>query len=558
MNLSSLNAVFLFRSLLIAIGCLSGHHSDAQTPIPNLAILSSERFCPASNRGCFMHEDFSLGGYKYLRTNDGGAILNCGHVNRVTICTNPKSAGGLYKYFIGIDSLGNVKWVRCYDDVDTASINIQDIFPVAGNCFLETTTYGGNHWGARKTDASGKVLWSKRYNVTSQLNFSIPTPDGGVLMYGQPIGAGANSEVNIHYGATFVEDVFVFKIDSNGNKQWGKVLGGSYEDDLYKILTTPDGGYLLVGNTKSNDYDATGFHGTEVGKYADIWLVKLDANGTKEWHKCLGGSHIDDVLSAVCKGNGNAWYIFGETLSNDGDVQGAISNPKMIYNESLWLLKMDFDGNILWQKCHYNTDTITHRNPVYLTGLEADADGQLWASGIALENDGYLIDTLYNARYINDALVMRFDTFGNITGRRVMGSPQKDEAYFVLPLSRHVTLVGGNYWGPSSNNTLPPTSSTLPSIFLNRIGNWTTSVQNISKPIWFSLYPNPATATIQLKSATEGSVEIISSEGRMVRTIPLDGNTPTTVQVADLPRGLYIAKFISKTGGVLVKKLIIE
>ncbi|MBS1777007.1 MAG: T9SS type A sorting domain-containing protein, partial [Bacteroidetes bacterium] len=48
------------------------------------------------------------------------------------------------------------------------------------------------------------------------------------------------------------------------------------------------------------------------------------------------------------------------------------------------------------------------------------------------------------------------------------------------------------------------------------------------------------------------------SEGRMVRTIPLDGNTPTTVQVADLPRGLYIAKFISKTGGVLVKKLIIE
>ncbi len=68
--------------------------------------------------------------------------------------------------------------------------------------------------------------------------------------------------------------------------QWQRCMGGSEDDFANLVKQTKDGGYIVVGNTYSNDGDIKGFH---KGVGADIWIVRLDANGNILWQRTMGG-----------------------------------------------------------------------------------------------------------------------------------------------------------------------------------------------------------------------------------------------------------------------------
>jgi hypothetical protein len=69
-------------------------------------------------------------------------------------------------------------------------------------------------------------------------------------------------------------DIFVFKLNSNGDIVWKKTYGGSVDDTGGSIITTI-GEYILTGTTSSNDGD---FSGMNKG-VSDIFVMKLDSNG---------------------------------------------------------------------------------------------------------------------------------------------------------------------------------------------------------------------------------------------------------------------------------------
>ena len=119
-------------------------------------------------------------------------------------------------------------------------------------------------------------------------------------------------------GATF--DFWIVKIDNNGNIQWQKCLGGSNHDQAYSIVQTNDGGYIVTGMTESNDGDVSKNH-DNTGITSDIWVVKLDSNGNISWEKCLGGTYDDKANSVLQTTNGN-YIVAGWTESDDGDVIG--------------------------------------------------------------------------------------------------------------------------------------------------------------------------------------------------------------------------------------------
>jgi hypothetical protein len=62
-------------------------------------------------------------------------------------------------------------------------------------------------------------------------------------------------------------------LDSIGNPQWQKCLGGTGGEIANSIEQTTDGGYIVAGNSNSNDYDVSGNHGG-----LDYWVVKLGVN----------------------------------------------------------------------------------------------------------------------------------------------------------------------------------------------------------------------------------------------------------------------------------------
>src|SRR6266550_4389809 len=74
--------------------------------------------------------------------------------------------------------------------------------------------------------------------------------------------------------------------------EWQKSVGGSGDDESSSVQQTSDGGFIVAGESYSNDNDVSGNNGQ-----ADYWIVKLDASGTIEWQKSLGGSSSDYATS---------------------------------------------------------------------------------------------------------------------------------------------------------------------------------------------------------------------------------------------------------------------
>ncbi len=93
--------------------------------------------------------------------------------------------------------------------------------------------------------------------------------------------------------------------------------------------------------TQSNDGDVSGNHG-----YYDYWVVKLDSSGDIQWQKCLGGSNID-CASSIQQTSDEGFIIAGYTYSNNGDVSGHHGNfdywvVKLIINTETDILSYSF------------------------------------------------------------------------------------------------------------------------------------------------------------------------------------------------------------------------
>ncbi len=126
--------------------------------------------------------------------------------------------------------------------------------------------------------------------------------------------------------------------------------GGSSTDYLYCLAETPDGGHMMVGCTCS--YGAG---------YSDVWLVRVDAHGNMIWNKTYGGPYTDYGCNIIPTTDGN-YVIVGYTCAT----------PATGMDESAdgWLIKVDPNGNILWNKT-YGTPTDSD----YLMALIATSDG---------------------------------------------------------------------------------------------------------------------------------------------------------------------------------------
>ena len=153
---------------------------------------------------------------------------------------------------------------------------------------------GGHDIYVVKLDANGKLQWTRTIGGPERdAGFSlIQTSDGGYAITGftESFGAG---------GA----DVYVVKLDAKGNLQWTKTIGGPKDDWGRSLIQTSDGGYAITGFTKS--------FGAGSG---DVYLVKLDANGNLQWTKTIGGPG-DEAGPSLIQTSDGGYTIAGATNS---------------------------------------------------------------------------------------------------------------------------------------------------------------------------------------------------------------------------------------------------
>jgi hypothetical protein len=332
-------------------------------------------FCLITH-GVFAQVEFqrSFGGmkkensYQVLETSDKG-YFSLGS-------TESFGSGKSDIYLIKMDSLGNLKWSKTYggagNDFGHSMDKTKDgNYIILGHTSSYTKNY--NDLCLVKINPEGKALWSKSYGLdASDYASSVrSTSDGGFVILAETINFIGNDKNS---------DILIVKTDSTGIIQWSKVFGGNNTDYGYSIEETKEGGYVIGGETnsygagewdfyllkiKSNgavEWSKTyGESGTDFGRYAqqtpdggyiiggnttnfksdgfDVCLVKVDALGEIQWTKVYGGAGTDYMLSLKIAGD-MGFYVVGYTNSAD------------LLSEDVFLMKFNSSGSIMWTKVY--------------------------------------------------------------------------------------------------------------------------------------------------------------------------------------------------------------
>jgi PKD repeat protein len=286
------------------------------------------------------------------------------------------------------------------------------------------------------------VLWDKTIGGDNYdaLAFISPTSDGGYLLAGASESNISGDKSEDSRGS---RDYWVVKIDANRQKQWDKTFGGNRFESFQNAVTTADGGYLLVG------WSASGASGdkTENSRGGnDYWIVKIDANGNKLWDKTYGGSGTDQLSFATPTTDGG--YLL--TGWSNSDASGDKSEDSK-GGEDWWIIKIDANGNKLWDKTLGGSgedDDISPAAPTSDGGYIIVGDSQSNTSG----------DKSENSRGGRDYWVVKIDANGNKVWDKTFGGGGWDAGRRILALSgKEEYLLGGfsssNVSGDKSENS---------------------------------------------------------------------------------------------------------
>ncbi len=205
----------------------------------------------------------------------------------------------------------------------------------------------------------------------------IKISQGGYLALGTTESSGAGNS-----------DAILIKVDAFGDKQWEKTFGGENTDIGRAIIETRDGGFLL--GIESDSFGR--------GNY-DAWIIKLNAQGDKQWEKTFGSASGDSIESI-------------QEISDGGYVLAGWSMGLDAFGDA-WLLRIDLNGNKQWEKTFGGSGT------EYIYSLVSASDG------------GYLLSGYTNSwnASCTDGWIVKTDNKGNEEWSRKFGSSGCDEIH---------------------------------------------------------------------------------------------------------------------------------
>ena len=321
--------------------------------------------------------------------------------------TNSFGAGSYDFWILRLDSNGNVKWQKTYGGSDDDMAFAVAVAPngdiiVAGvtNSFSSGTA---DVWVLR-LDENGNVKWQKTYGG-SDIDIATAVAIAG---NGDIIVAGVTNSFGAGGG-----DFWILRLDANGNVRWQRTYGGSDDDIAAALAVAPNGDIIVAGGTDSFS------SGT-----ADVWVLRLDENGNVKWQKTYGGTK-DDVANAVA-------------IAGNGDIIVAgVTNSFGTGSYDFWVLRLDENGNVKWQRT-YGGRRDNEARTVVVT-----PNGDIIVAGV----------TNSFGTGSDDAWILRLDADGNVRWQRTYGGSKEDGANKVtiapngdVIMAGYTKSFGAGYW----------------------------------------------------------------------------------------------------------------
>jgi uncharacterized delta-60 repeat protein len=407
--------------------------------------------------------------FSIIQTADGGYALT-----GVTIGQGYEDIN-----VVKLTSNGSLQWTRTVGGAgeDGAPSIIQSTdgnYVVAG--WTDSFGVGALDIFIVKLSSNGSLLWSETIGGadTDYVYSTIQTSDGGYALAGVTKSFGAGSY-----------DMFIVKLASNGSLLWSKTVGGMFNDWAHSIIQNTEGGYTIAGHSQSF---AAG--------YDNMYIIKLDANGSLDWSKTVGGASFDRAESIVQTTDGG-YAIAGYTQSFGAGT------------ENMYVIKLASNGSLQWSKS--------------IGGTFFD-----WAASIIQTTDGGYEAAGYTHSFGTggDMYIIKLDTGGSLLWSRAVGGPNSEAAYSILPSTDGSCVVAGHTdsFGAGndvyivkldkSGNTCG--NSTSPSSIIGTPGSIETSPTSIVTS------PNPTLTTPS---------PIVVSYGLKVTTICVIGINPISAEI---------------------------
>ncbi len=378
-----------------------------------------------------------LGGTDYDKANSIHQTTDKGYILAGSTLSDDGDAignhGSYDAWVVKLSSKGTIQWRRCFGGTDwdkAASIHqaADGDYILAGFTASNNGDVAGNHgdydaWVV-KLSARGAIQWRSSLGGTEQDSATSvqQTAEGGYILAGST--RSDNGDVSGNRGNN---DVWVAKLSSKGTVQWQKCLGGAGNDYAYSIHQTTDKGYILAGETTSNNGDVKGNHGDH-----DAWVVKLSSNGTVQWQRCLGGSENDYAYS-IRQTTDKGYILAGYTYSSNGDVKGNHGNG------DAWVVKLSSKGTIQWQRCLGGLDW----DEAY--SIHQTTDKGYILAGSTGSNDGDVKGNHGNG----DAWVVKLSSKGSVQWKKCLGGSEDDGANSIRQTTDKGYILAGR---TSSNN----------------------------------------------------------------------------------------------------------
>ena len=461
-----------------------------------------------------------------------------------------KNYGGSERDFIEdiiVDSNGDI--VACgHSESDTLVVSVND----DGFDRLVSDNFGEFDYWITKVNAQGELLWERNLGGSEGDNATsiLETDDGGYLVLG--LAQSMDYNISENKGSN---DVWLVKLNSVGHIVWARIIGGSGSDEPNKIIKSSEGGYLLVGNSWSSDGDISSNNGVKDGM-----ILKLDDSGYIEWQKSYGGSYTDQIRNAI-EIPGEGYLLVGDTDSNDFDIPG--NNGK----SDMWILKIDYDGNLFWSKTYGGSD---HEGGLSIVQTDDDAfvvagytfsndidvnNGYGFGDGwiIKIDNDGNLIwEKTYggsgrelirtiikgsDSTYVfsgdtnssdfdietnlgfQDVWIGRIDLDGNLMYSNTFGGDDTDVNRGLIKLPNQKYILGGASW--SSNGDVGSNYGAYDFWIIEVEDPTSVSTNDFQIKNNINIYPNPSSGFINLESESQGILNIYTADQRKILTVDI-------------------------------------
>jgi hypothetical protein len=403
-----------------------------------------------------------------------------------------------------------------------------------------TFSYGVGDWDiyALRLDSLGDTLWSKTYGgpATDYGHDILATDDGGFLIVGSSRSYGSGGK-----------DLYLIKTSFMGDTLWTRAYGGVADDEGCSVQPVSGGGYIICGTT--NSFGAG---------FSDFYLVRIDAAGDTLWTRAYGGAGGESGFAARATGDGG--FI---AIGNTGTFGEGYS--------SIYVVRVDAAGDTLWTGAYGGTRAdFGHSIEITLDGgfLLVGATGSYGAGYY----DAYLIktdaagvvqweetyggtkeDRAYSARQTadggfilagstesfgsgkKDVYLVKTDPFGIELWSAAYGGTLADESRMVLTQSNGDFVVVGESYSYALGGS---------DLYVLKVaGNQSTSVEepiDYALPDQFELsqnYPNPFNAgtSIQFRLERRASVALIIYN--------LLGQTIREFEAPDRPAGTYLVEW---------------